>query len=125
MFLGGALLVPMELLRPQRHMPLASSSLTPVADEAGIPPGSAFPFVYQARPCLLINLGGKIHALSATCTYREAILRWDEERMVLVCPAHGCTFDIRGNVLRGLPTHPLANLDVVVSRGKIYAGGSL
>ncbi len=123
MLIGGLLYPPVQLLWPQRHLPLASSALIPVADEAGIRPGSALPFVYQENPFLLINVGRTRHAVSAICTYRESILRWDEDRQVLVCPAHGCTFDVRGNVLHGLAPRPLPTLNVVLSGGRIYAGG--
>jgi nitrite reductase/ring-hydroxylating ferredoxin subunit len=119
---GGVLLGPVNLLWPERHLPLASSSLTPVTDQTGTWPGSALPFVYQSSPYILVNISGKIYAPSAICTYRESILRWDEERGVLICPAHGCVFDVRGNVLHGLPSRPLTTLDVVLSGGTVYVG---
>jgi Rieske Fe-S protein len=47
-------------------------------------------------------------ALSAICTHMEECrLEWDAERAQIVCPNHGCVFDLFGNVAHGPASVPL------------------
>ena len=84
-------------------------------------PGNASAFSYRGRRYLAINLDGEIHALSAECTYREAVLTWDRQRRQLVCPAHGEIYDIHGGVVSGPASRPLSRLLTRTAGGWIYA----
>ncbi len=55
---------------------------------------------------------GSFLALSHTCTHLGCSLPWDEDAHKFICPCHGSTFDIGGEVLtppaiRGLNSYPL------------------
>ncbi len=55
--------------------------------------------------------GGFI-ALSRTCTHLGCSIPWDEQLEKFICPCHGSSFDIAGEVLtppatRGLDSYPL------------------
>lgn len=55
---------------------------------------------------------GSFLALSQTCTHLGCALPWDANEQKFICPCHGSTFDIEGEVLtppatRGLNSYPL------------------
>jgi len=55
---------------------------------------------------------GSFLALSRTCTHLGCALPWDADEHKFICPCHGSTFDIEGEVLtppatRGLNSYPL------------------
>lgn len=76
---------------------------------ASLEPGMARTVLLRDQPVLLICLeAGRYAALGAICTHMQTCkLDWDRERRSLVCPCHGGTFDIRGNVTRGPASVPL------------------
>ncbi|UCF31052.1 MAG: Rieske (2Fe-2S) protein [bacterium] len=122
LLVGTFLYPPLQILWPRVHLPIESSLMVPVSDEAGLLPGSSLPFVYQGRRYLAINLNGRLYALSGVCSEGSGILHWDRSRRLLVCPSHGGTYDVHGNVVSGPSHNPLTVLNIRVAGGKIYAG---
>ncbi len=69
---------------------------------------------------------GSILALSRTCTHLGCSVPWDEAAHKFICPCHGSSFAITGEVLtppatRSLNSHPLRieNGVIYVNTGKI------
>jgi nitrite reductase/ring-hydroxylating ferredoxin subunit len=107
-------------LQPRHTPPVFSGTLLPVAHIREIPDNQALTVEYAGKPWILLQGRQGITALSGICTFRGSELSWDEERAILVCSGHGCTFDRYGNVLRGLATAPLEELQVRLVDERIY-----
>ena len=86
-----------------------------------IPVGESKLLYYKERPVLLIHVKeNRFVALSGICTHLRCGLNWDRDSRKLVCPCHGATFDIQGNVLSGPPPEPLTRYQVKIKGGIIY-----
>lgn len=107
-------------LQPRHTPPVFSGTLLPVAHIGEIPDNQALVIEYAGKPWILLQDSRGITALSGICTYRGSKLSWDEEHTILVCNGHGCSFDRHGNVLWGLATAPLEELQVRQVDERIY-----
>lgn len=94
-----------------------------VSTTRALPPGEARLFRYQGRPYVVVNERGGISALSAVCTHKGCLVRWDKRKGELSCPCHGSAFDLNGNVKRGPAPKPLASIQVRVIQDQIVVGG--
>jgi nitrite reductase/ring-hydroxylating ferredoxin subunit len=117
---GTVIYATTRYLQPRHTPPVFSGTLLPVAHIGEIPDNQALVVKYAEKPWILLRTEHGITALSGTCTYRGSELAWDNERSLLVCTGHGCTFDQHGNVLRGLATAPLETLQVRAVEERIY-----
>jgi nitrite reductase/ring-hydroxylating ferredoxin subunit len=70
---------------------------------------------------VVANVGGKIYAIAASCTHRGAPLDEGElEGTTLVCPWHGCQFDITtGKVVSPPPMRDEASFDVQIQGSEV------
>jgi cytochrome b6-f complex iron-sulfur subunit len=59
-------------------------------------------------------------ALSAFCTHKGCVIRWESQRRLFRCPCHNGAFDGRGNVISGMPLSALPRRRVVVVDGDVY-----
>ncbi len=109
-----------KYLQPRHTPPVFSGTLLPVAHIGEIPDNQGLVIEYAGKPWILLRTEHGITALAGICTYRGSELAWDNERSLLVCSGHGCTFDQYGNVLRGLATAPLETLQVRAMEERIY-----
>lgn len=50
---------------------------------------------------------GKIHSVSANCTYEGCVITWNQAEKIWVCPCCGSKFSIDGKVLQGPATEDL------------------
>jgi cytochrome b6-f complex iron-sulfur subunit len=94
-----------------------------VGDLAHIQVGSSFRRVLKGQGVLIIRTRTGFYGLSLTCTHRGCNVDWDQNRKIVVCPCHGGTFDLEGNVLGGPPPRPLNKYDVRVVDDKVYVEG--
>lgn len=110
------------------------TSVTRIEAEAGfervvvstlkaLPSGEARTIRYKGMPYLVVHERGRISALSAICTHKGCLVRWDNRKGELYCPCHGSAFDLNGNVKRGPAPRPLASLPVRVIHDQIVVGG--
>jgi cytochrome b6-f complex iron-sulfur subunit len=86
------------------EIPLHGGTLVPVDDE----------------PVWVIRTANGIVALSAFCTHKGCVVRWTDERRLLICPCHNGEFDERGNVVRGMPLAALPRYQVAVIGSDVY-----
>jgi Rieske Fe-S protein len=54
------------------------------------------------------DLDGELCAVSATCTHQGCLVAFDRADLSWDCPCHGSRFDLRGEVLQGPASEPLA-----------------
>jgi cytochrome b6-f complex iron-sulfur subunit len=59
-------------------------------------------------------------AMSAWCTHRGCVVKWDEQERLFRCPCHEGRFDERGNVVAGLPLRSLTRFRVGLVGGELF-----
>lgn len=91
-----------------------------VAELAELTPGTVKAASFHGMPILVLNVAGKIEALSAICTHEGCVVVWEAERKLILCPCHSGVFDQLGEVVGGPPPAPLIQLPVRVDGGKVY-----
>ena len=62
---------------------------------------------------------GSFLALSRTCTHLGCSLPWDTQSQKFICPCHGSTFDIAGEVLTPPATRGLSSYPLYIENGRI------
>ena len=82
--------------------------------------GHMKPFAAGGVLGYLVNVEGRLHAVSALCTHMGCRLKPEAGRLALRCLCHGAQFSADGRVLAGpapqpLPTPPPANLGLWTS----------
>ena len=55
---------------------------------------------------------GSFLAMSRTCTHLGCSVPWDEEKKMFICPCHGSTFSLKGEVLSAPAPRPLDTFPV-------------
>ncbi len=83
-------------------------------------PGKGKLTLVDGEPVWVVNLSRGFAAISALCTHKGCIIKWDEKRRLFTCPCHEGLFDERGNVLAGLPRRPLDHFRVGLVHGELY-----
>ena len=73
----------------------------PVASESDLPIGAVIRFTTPAFDGFVVNDGGEIRALSASCTHLGCQLQYRAEWPDLRCPCHGASFNLRGWLANG------------------------
>jgi nitrite reductase/ring-hydroxylating ferredoxin subunit len=96
----------------------------PVARAAELPPGTVKRFIAGDVEGHVMNIGGRIWALSAICTHMACVLDWKAQEREFVCACHGAQFDMRGQQT-GIadyktPLPALAKIPVQQLNGTIY-----
>ncbi len=118
---GGFLFTSLSYLRlPTRLRPVSGGAIEVGAenelliDEGRLITGDHTPF------WIVRTANGELVALPAICTHRHCVLDWKPKTATLLCPCHGGSFDLNGNVLGGPPPRPLRTLTVTVKGGRVY-----
>ncbi|WP_217909629.1 ubiquinol-cytochrome c reductase iron-sulfur subunit [Desulfosediminicola flagellatus] len=62
---------------------------------------------------------GSFLALSRTCTHLGCSIPWDNGEQKFICPCHGSTFDIKGEVLTPPATRALDSYPLKIENGEI------
>jgi cytochrome b6-f complex iron-sulfur subunit len=88
------------------------------ADE--ILPGEGRLTLVDEEPVWVVRLPRGFVGMSAWCTHKGCITKWNEQERLFNCPCHEGRFDERGNVVSGLPLRPLTRFRVGLVRGDVY-----
>ncbi|MBN2615801.1 MAG: Rieske (2Fe-2S) protein [Bacteroidales bacterium] len=72
---------------------------------------------------IIVNSGGRFVALSDICTHQGCSVAYNKSSNDFVCPCHGGTYDINGNVLYGPPPAPLKKYTVTQSGSTLTIKG--
>ena len=119
--IGGTLASVLAYLFPPEE---ASSALGPqrvkVGKTADIPLGSGRLALVEDEPVWVVHLAKGFVAMSAWCTHKGCVIKWQQDRRVFSCPCHEGLFDERGNVVSGLPLRPLSPMRVGQVNGDVY-----
>jgi cytochrome b6-f complex iron-sulfur subunit len=107
-------LLPVETGARMRTIELAKSEL---------PLGATKDVMVGVTPAIIINSRDRgFLAFSRVCTHLGCLVRFDPERQVFICPCHGSTFDLDGNVISGPPPKPLPKISVRVEGNNLVIG---
>ena len=98
---------------------LKGKRLVEIARADNVPTGSAFRTTHGDDPLILTNDGAAIRTFVAVCTHEGCPLGWNPRQRLIRCPCHGSAFDVRGRVVEGPATRPLAALETFVERGRV------
>jgi len=97
----------------------------PIARAAELAPGTVKRFIAGDTEGHVMNIGGKIWALSAICTHMPCVLDWRSQGQLFQCTCHdGGRFDLNGQQMRAdeyaqaLPSLP--RIPVQQLNGTIY-----
>ena len=121
MWAGGFAATALSYLHLPRRLRTSSSQAVEVGPETDLRPGEGRMVTGDHSPFWVVHTeSGKLIALLAECTHRRCILTWQAETATLLCPCHGGSFDLNGNVLGGPPPRPLQSLAVSVKGGTVY-----
>lgn len=101
-----------------------SSALGPRRVRVGKPdeilPGEGKLTLVDEEPVWVVRLTREFVAMSALCTHKDCIVKWDEEGRLFRCPCHEGQFDEHGNVVFGLPLRPLTRFRVGLLEGDLF-----
>jgi len=61
---------------------------------------------------IVVNNNGTFVAISQTCTHQGCTVSYYKSYNEFICPCHGGTYDINGNVIGGPPPAPLKKYTV-------------
>jgi len=102
--------------RKERNKPVKTGSIVSAGSVEQFTPATvtAIPRGQFYLACLA---DGSFLALSRTCTHLGCSVPWDEEKNRFVCPCHGSTFSLTGEVLTAPAPRPLDIYPVRIENG--------
>jgi cytochrome b6-f complex iron-sulfur subunit len=117
----GSLIYPVfRFILPQREI---SSGTVLRIKRGDVPQGSFKELVLDNKPVIVIEVPQKGYvAFSRICTHLGCLVRFDSDKKVFICPCHGGTFDMNGNVLSGPPPRPLERINLKIEGEEIVIG---
>jgi cytochrome b6-f complex iron-sulfur subunit len=117
----GAFLYPLSrFLTPSEATGKAKPITIPQSE---LPVDAMKELLVMGTPSIIIHTKDKGYiALSRVCTHLGCLVNYDKARQIFICPCHGGTFDLEGNVISGPPPLPLPRYAVKVADGNIVIG---
>ena len=102
--------------RKERNKPVKTENIVTAGPVEQFTPATvtAVPLGQFYVACLA---DGYFLALSRTCTHLGCSVPWDEEKNQFVCPCHGSTFTLTGEVLTAPAPRPLDTYPVRIENG--------
>jgi len=102
--------------RKERNRPAKTESIVSAGSVEQYTPATvtAVPLGQFYLACLA---DGSFLALSRICTHLGCSVPWDEEKKQFVCPCHGSTFNLAGEVLTAPAPRPLDIYPVRIENG--------
>lgn len=88
-----------------------------------IPKGATRNLLVGETPAIVIHReeSGFI-VLSRVCTHLGCLVNFNKARQLLICPCHGGTYDLDGNVIAGPPPLPLPKFPFKIVGNNIEIG---
>ena len=102
--------------RKERNKPVKTESIVTAGPVEHFTPATVTA-IPQGQLYLACLADGSFLALSRTCTHLGCSVPWDEEKNQFVCPCHGSTFSLDGEVLTAPAPRPLDYYPVRIENG--------
>ena len=84
-----------------------------------IPSGTGKIFPFAGDRVYVLNLNGKLTAMSAVCTHLGCLVQWNPEEKLIYCACHGARYTTEGQIVRGPQPRPLTKYGVKVDAGDV------
>ena len=110
--------------RKERNRPAKTASIVTAGAIEQFTPATVTA-IPQGQLYLACLADGSFLALSRTCTHLGCSVPWDEEKNQFVCPCHGSTFSLDGEVLTAPAPRPLDYYPVRIENGIVKVDISL
>lgn len=102
--------------RKERNKPAKTESIITAGSFEQFTPATVTA-IPQGQLYLACLADGGFLALSRTCTHLGCSVPWDAEKNLFVCPCHGSTFSMTGEVLTSPAPRPLDMYPVRIENG--------
>ena len=102
--------------RKERNKPVKTESIVTAGPVELFTPATVTA-IPQGQLYLACLADGSFLALSRTCTHLGCSVPWDEAKNQFVCPCHGSTFSLDGQVLTAPAPRPLDYYPVRIENG--------
>jgi cytochrome b6-f complex iron-sulfur subunit len=102
--------------RKERNQPVKNESIVVAGPVAQFKPATVTAIPQGQFYVACLEDGGFL-AISRTCTHLGCSIPWDEEKNQFVCPCHGSTFSLTGEVLTAPAPRPLDIYPVRIENG--------
>jgi cytochrome b6-f complex iron-sulfur subunit len=102
--------------RKERNIPVKTESVVVAGPVSQFKPATVTA-IPQGQFYVACLKDGSFLALSRTCTHLGCSVPWDEEKKQFVCPCHGSTFSLTGEVLTAPAPRPLDIYPVRIEDG--------
>ncbi len=76
----------------------------------------------EASAWILLDNERHVTAFSPSCTHLGCAYRWQADKKLFVCPCHGSTFDVRGDVVAGPASRPLDRYLTKLENNRLWLG---
>jgi cytochrome b6-f complex iron-sulfur subunit len=121
---------PSSLIVPSEPMSTDGGRWYRVAAIAELPAGQVARFTADPLVGFLVSSDDGLYAISAVCTHRGCLLRWEQQDREFACPCHGAAFDLAGRMKYGPSSYrdllpPLPIIETRVQDGQVFVWTSL
>ncbi|MEB3291971.1 MAG: Rieske (2Fe-2S) protein [Synechococcales bacterium] len=85
--------------------------------------GEIYVEYFTDRPLLLVRnpqQKEQLVAVNPTCSHQGCIVKWQADKTAFVCPCHGATFGLQGQVLQGPAEQPLQTFQPRIEGDRIF-----
>jgi cytochrome b6-f complex iron-sulfur subunit len=86
--------------------------------------GKIYVEYFTDQPLLLVRnpqQKEQLVAVNPRCSHQGCIVEWQVEKTAFVCPCHGATFGLQGQVLQGPANQPLKTYQPRLEGDRIFA----
>jgi cytochrome b6-f complex iron-sulfur subunit len=88
-----------------------------------VPIGASKEVMIGETPAIIVNTRNKgVVAFSRVCTHLGCLVKYYPDKQEFICPCHGGTFNLEGNVVSGPPPRPLPKYSVRVVGNNLVIG---
>jgi cytochrome b6-f complex iron-sulfur subunit len=117
----GAFVYP--LVRFILPLKISTEARAVIIPESSLPVNTTKDVIIGQTPAIVLNIPGKgIRAFSRVCTHLGCLVKYYPDKQEFICPCHGGTYDLDGNVVSGPPPTPLPRFAVKVQDGNLVIG---
>jgi len=82
-------------------------------------PGGSALLKIQGRELLFIRDSEEsVRVLNPVCTHQKCTVQYDREKQLIVCPCHGSTYSLDGEVIKGPAEKPLRAFEATLDSEK-------
>ncbi len=90
---------------------------------SGLSTSGGFVYVQGVIICRISDFTDGFIAVAQTCTHQGCTVTFSRGSQTFVCPCHGGSYDLNGNVIAGPPPYPIKRYSVSRSGNNLTVSG--